>query len=158
MDRTLLALLVVSALGCGGASAGSGPCDEDPPLEGCGDTCEVDEDCPAGLHCGDDGACTADCSEDADCDDGEVCDDRGYCVPGDDGCPDVSVNLTPITPTVMLLIDRSGSMITSGFGSFATRWEAVEYALTDLGQELIPVINAIVKVGSRLKGGAVQCR
>ena len=33
-----------------------------------------------------------------------------------------------------------------------------EYALTELGQELIPAINAIVEVGSRLKGGAVQCR
>lgn len=29
---------------------------------------------------------------------------------------------------------------------------SVEYALTDLGTELIPVIRAIVKVGSRLKG------
>ena len=29
---------------------------------------------------------------------------------------------------------------------------SVEYSLTDLGQELIPVINAIVKVGARLKG------
>ena len=29
---------------------------------------------------------------------------------------------------------------------------SVEYALTELGVELIPVINAIVKVGTRLKG------
>jgi DNA-binding HxlR family transcriptional regulator len=28
---------------------------------------------------------------------------------------------------------------------------SVEYALTDLGRELIPVINAIVKVGEKLK-------
>ena len=34
---------------------------------------------------------------------------------------------------------------------------SVEYPLTELGQELIPVINAIVKVGSRLKGGLAKC-
>ncbi len=31
---------------------------------------------------------------------------------------------------------------------------SVEYALTDLGQELIPAINAIVEVGYKLKGRA----
>ena len=33
---------------------------------------------------------------------------------------------------------------------------SVEYALTDLGRELIPVINAIVKVGSKLKEDAAH--
>lgn len=33
----------------------------------------------------------------------------------------------------------------------ATSPPSVEYALTELGQELIPVINAIVEVGSKLK-------
>ena len=31
---------------------------------------------------------------------------------------------------------------------------SVEYALTEVGEELIPVINAIVKVGTRLRDGA----
>ena len=30
---------------------------------------------------------------------------------------------------------------------------SVEYSLTDVGHELIPVINAIVKVGTRLRDG-----
>ena len=34
---------------------------------------------------------------------------------------------------------------------------SVVYSLTDVGHELIPVINAIVKVGSRLKGTAAKC-
>ncbi|HEU5055853.1 MAG TPA: vWA domain-containing protein, partial [Kofleriaceae bacterium] len=152
MDRASLALLLLAAVGCGSGSAGGGPCDEDPPLEGCGDTCEVDEDCPAGLHCGEDGTCTAECSGDDDCPDGQVCDDKGTCVAddGDDGCPDVSVNLTPITPTVMILIDRSGSMITSGFGSFSTRWEAVEYALTDTQDGVLWDVNSQIIVGASL--------
>lgn len=33
----------------------------------------------------------------------------------------------------------------------ATSPPSAEYALTELGQELIPAINAIVRVGSRLK-------
>lgn len=153
MDRTPLALLLVCAIGCGDASVGSGPCDEDPPLEGCGDSCEVDTDCPLGLHCAEDGTCTADCSQDGSgCDEGQVCDDRGYCVDddGDDGCPDVSVNLTPITPTVIILIDRSGSMITNGFGSFSTRWEAVEYALTDTDDGVLWDVNSQIIVGASL--------
>ena len=153
MDRTLLALLSLVVIGCGGASAGGGPCDQDPPLEGCGDTCEVDEDCPLGLHCADDGTCTADCSQDGSgCDEGEVCDDRGYCVDddGDDGCPDVVVNLTPITPTVIILIDRSGSMVTSGFGSFDTRWEAVEYALADPDDGVLWDVDSQIIVGASL--------
>jgi hypothetical protein len=153
MDRTgLVPLLLLCAIGCGGGSAGIGPCDEDPPLEGCGDTCEVDTDCPAGLHCAADGTCTAECSDDADCADGQVCDENGYCVDddGDDGCPDVSVNLTPITPTVVILIDRSGSMVTSGFGSFSTRWEAVEYALTDSDDGVLWDVNSQIIVGASL--------
>jgi DNA-binding HxlR family transcriptional regulator len=31
---------------------------------------------------------------------------------------------------------------------------SVEYALSDVGHELIPVINAIVKVGTRLRDDA----
>jgi len=31
---------------------------------------------------------------------------------------------------------------------------SVEYSLTDLGQELVPAINAIVEVGHKLKGRA----
>lgn len=36
----------------------------------------------------------------------------------------------------------------------ATTPPSTEYALTDLGQELIPAINAIVRVGERLKMGS----
>jgi len=35
----------------------------------------------------------------------------------------------------------------------ATTPPSTEYALTDLGLELIPAINAIVRVGERLKMG-----
>src|SRR5262245_5484154 len=38
----------------------------------------------------------------------------------------------------------------------ATSPPSVEYALTDLGRELIPVINAIVRVGEKLKEDAAQ--
>ena len=34
---------------------------------------------------------------------------------------------------------------------------SVEYALTELGMELVPVIDSIVRVGTRLLKGNVSC-
>lgn len=40
----------------------------------------------------------------------------------------------------------------------ATSPPSVEYSLTELGEDLVPAIRAIVKVGTRLKDQAVQAR
>jgi len=53
-----------------------------------------------------------------------------------------------------VLSDRLRSMEQTGVVErrvLPTSPPSVEYALTDLGEELIPVITAIVKVGSKLK-------
>jgi hypothetical protein len=116
----------------------AGPCQG--ALRGqCGAACAGDDACPAGLFCGD-GACTAQCAAGAGCDAGLTCSPRGRCVTsggetgsgfgggpvappsgpaggggsgagGGGNCPDVSVAFQPINPAVMLVVDRSNSML-----------------------------------------------
>ena len=149
----LLAFLFSAA--CGGSDGGgggsAGPCDTDPPAPECGGECTVSDDCDDGFHCGEDGTCTAECSQDdSGCDDGDECDDRGYCVEGGDGCAEIHVDLAPVTPTVMLLIDRSGSMVTNSFGGFDTRWDAVEDALTNDTTGVLWDVDDDIIVGASL--------
>ena len=92
---------------------------------GLGDECTSNRDCEDSLSCGPDGVCVAACGEAA----GTPCGSAGG-PPGDgpilglggadggggdgagggEGCIDVDVGFTPQVPTVLLLIDRSGSM------------------------------------------------
>ena len=120
------------------APDGAGACAEDNPPERCGASCTSDGDCGRGLHCNDDRVCTAACTPSGgECDEGEICSDQGRCVyappPGDPGtgggsCPSVDVGLTATTPTVVFLLDRSGSMGEERFGGLR-RWNAVAQAL-----------------------------
>lgn len=156
MSRPLLASLALFlSTACGGSDGGGsgapGPCDEDPPAPECGAECSITADCEGGFHCGADGTCTAECSQDdSGCDDGDECDGRGYCVEGGDGCAEIHVDLAPVTPTVMLLIDRSGSMVTNSFGGFDTRWDAVEDALTNPSTGVLWDVEDDIIVGASL--------
>ncbi len=124
--------------GCGSSSLGNSPCEGDNPDPECMTACTSDDDCMLGFYCGTDGSCTADCGpEGASCGSGGTCDDRGRCI-GDnsDGgmagdamvCPNVTLDLNPVIPTVVLLVDQSGSMDEDFNGQ--ERWTAVREALT----------------------------
>ncbi|HTE55103.1 MAG TPA: vWA domain-containing protein [Kofleriaceae bacterium] len=67
---------------------------------------------------------------------------------GDDACPSVQVSLTDVIPTVMLLIDRSGTM-DFDFGS-TTRWDAVFDTLMDADQGLVSRLQNQVRFGVAL--------
>jgi hypothetical protein len=105
---------------------------------GVGRRCDENEDCSAGLVCSALARCAVPCEVDgkAICEKGQVCRSTGTCsndaevvlepnegVGGDGaggaaGCIDVDVNFEPEVPTVLLLIDRSGSMdMRDGFGT-----------------------------------------
>lgn len=130
---------------CSGCSDDSGvaPCERDDAPPQCGQECILDDDCGPDLYCGLEQVCTADCSPGgSQCEAGEICADHGRCIAnpnldggtGDGGvlpdaepCGTVSVDLQPTIPTVVILIDQSGSM-TSDFGG-VTRWQAVRTAL-----------------------------
>ena len=52
------------------------------------------------------------------------------------GCNDLEVEFNPVTPTVLLVIDRSGSMWDSAYGASPTRWQALYDALVGPGNAL----------------------
>ena len=124
------------------AACGSNPelTDKDDGRVGLGEACASNNDCADSLSCGPHGVCVAACSEVA----GEPCgsaggpahdddDDDDLMISiggatgsgaggdgagGGDTCIDVDVGFTPQVPTVLLLIDRSGSMNADGkFGA-----------------------------------------
>ncbi len=70
---------------------------------------------------------------------------------GSDALPEVcwvGVNLDPVIPSVILLIDQSGSM-TDPFGS-TTRWQAMRDALVDPGQGVVTRLSTKVVFGVTL--------
>lgn len=146
--------------GLGGSSGSGGngkdPC-QTIYAEQCGAACEKDADCPSGLHCGEDDTCTAQCGPGASlCKEGQSCSARGRCttgtgsggsggsigVPGSPGggdigeggsggdCAAVELTLNDVIPTVVLLIDQSGSMEDSELEPGTSRWDALKDALT----------------------------
>jgi hypothetical protein len=117
--------------------------------EGLGSDCKKDRDCGEGLACSSLRHCSVPCepgAKDA-CKDGAVCRSDGTCPTDNDivlglggmnggpdepngnggapSCIDVDVDFEPQIPTVLLLIDRSGSMNAENFG------DAVEAAVKD---------------------------
>ena len=160
MRRIKLVWLLVAMAGCGTNTVGSsGPCETDPPDPACAVSCNGDDGlCPTGFYCGAGGACTADCTQGgSECGDGFACDPRGHCVrdtSGPDGggdddgnsCPSVTVTPMAQTPTVQLLLDRSGSM-DAGFGGGLNRWQAVRAALTGAN-------GAVTRLENRIYFGA----
>jgi hypothetical protein len=108
--------------------------------QGLGRVCSENQDCNAGLTCSARSRCAVPCDPDGEsvCEVGETCRPTGTCsndsevvldpppsgaggdsgAGGAGGCIDTEVDFEPEVPTVLLLIDRSGSMDTrDGFGS-----------------------------------------
>src|SRR3954447_23948361 len=80
----------------------------------CGQRCAGDASCGDALYCDASGVCEAQClAGDTRCGNNAFCGPHGHCVEiGDDAfaCPSIDVSLTPLIPTIVLLIDQSGSM------------------------------------------------
>jgi hypothetical protein len=64
-------------------------------------------------------------------------------------CVDLAVDFERITPTVVLLIDRSGSM-TQNFDNGLDRWETLVQTLTDPQDSLIEKLDTSVRFGMAL--------
>lgn len=160
---------------------GTDPCSG--PLKGkCGVSCSATKACDAGLYCGSDGKCTAQClaGKPNQCGSGAHCSSDGRCVLGPDlggglggasnggggdagagNCIDVDVDFTPQTPTVMLLVDRSGSM--NGDSQFEDapawdcrardndwRWNVARYVLLHPTEGVVKPLEDKVRFGQVL--------
>ncbi len=75
--------------------------------------------------------------------------DGGGLLPDGQGCPAVNVNLKPVVPTVLLLLDQSGSM-TQAFGSGLNRWDAMKAALIDPTSGVVTQLQDSVVFGATL--------
>ncbi len=147
----VLAILCLAAPACDSNTSGDrdgsveDPCaDNFDPM--CGEPCISSVDCGDDLYCGTDKTCTADCTPGGDeCGEDAICVDHGHCM---DTCAGVEVDLALVIPTVLLLIDQSGSM-DENFGG-RTRWDAVEAALTDPATGVVPALQDEIRFGSSL--------
>lgn len=61
-------------------------------------------------------------------------------------CAEVKVDLAPVIPTVLLLVDRSGSM-TDPFGEADSRWDALYQTLMDPVTGLVKELDGQVRFG-----------
>ncbi len=61
-------------------------------------------------------------------------------------CAQVVVNLAPVTPTVMMLVDRSGTM-SDPFGSEPSRWDALYGTLMDPTTGVVARLAGAVRFG-----------
>ena len=61
-------------------------------------------------------------------------------------CAQVKVELAPVTPTVMLLVDRSGTM-TDTFGDADSRWDALYGTLMDPTTGVVSRLDGAVRFG-----------
>jgi hypothetical protein len=138
----------------------------------CGAPCSEDTACGDGLYCSDAGKCNADCTPGGEeCGPGLSCTPAGHCGAGSQStagvggglgvgsggtggagvggsCPDVVVEYEKQIPTVILLIDQSGSM-TEGFGN-GNRWNVLRDALLDPGSGVISTLEDEVRFGLAL--------
>ena len=64
------------------------------------------------------------------------------------GCNDLEVEFKPVTPTVLLVIDRSGSMWDMAYGTSPTRWQALYDALVGDGTGAIEGFTDVVRFGA----------
>jgi von Willebrand factor type A domain len=132
MTRVLLLGFVLAATACGAKTFESLCAGKVPAPVGCNTPCDpapgAPNNCISGFHCSPDGKCDAVCTlAGGQCGDGYSCTSDGHCVQDgttgtepDMNCPAVHFTATKTTPSIQLLIDRSGSMLQDFNGGTGT--------------------------------------
>ncbi len=73
-----------------------------------------------------------------------------------DQCPLLDLTLTSENPTIVFLLDRSGSMSTM-FSGGLNRWEAVRATLFDPTDGVVPALEAEIRFGLSMYDGGMSC-
>ncbi len=150
----------LSLVACGPKEFGS-VCSEVPAPEACMTACDPTPGsanaCPTGFHCSEDGKCDAQCTVGGgQCGDGYACTADGYCIddsgPGSNGpdasCPAITFTPMPVTPSIQLVLDQSGSM--AGTDINPTRYQAMRTALVDPATGVVSGLEAKAYFGAKL--------
>lgn len=138
MNRLYAALFVAAVTGCGPKNPES-LCNTVPAPVACQQACDptpgASTTCPGGYHCSPDGMCDLQCTQGGgECPENFSCSPDGYCNNDDHPPPEVDANCpavhftpTPTIPSILLVLDRSGSM--TGNDISPTRYGALQAAL-----------------------------
>lgn len=173
LTRLLAPLLFLLSSACDGCS------DNDACAQygiECGKSCVDNFSCAEGLYCSEDKFCSAECTPNGDeCGEGQQCTANGQCTDGSgagssnggstgqfttggnggggDGgnCPSVQIVFEPTTPTVLLMVDQSGSM-TESFGG-GNRWDVLYETLMDSNDGIVAQLEDQVRFGFSLYTG-----
>lgn len=163
IDRSFItAIVAISGALAAGACSGDGSDGKASVIgEGCGAegcdgppvACTSDAECGAGQCSG--GQCVSDASPSMSPENGTggtfiLTDDFQPATGGSPAvCVDLEVDFERVTPTVVLLIDRSGSM-RQPFDNGLDRWETLVQTLTDPQESLIQKLDTSVRFGMAL--------
>jgi von Willebrand factor type A domain len=170
MVRSICLFLLLFAAACGSNGSSSGPCDVVPPDPSCNLTCDpqpgAPSSCPDGFYCNPDGKCYAQCTQTGNqCGDGYTCTYDGHCLPGDSGggsgsgsndCPRVAFTAKAVTPSILLVIDRSGSMNENFGNPPAQKWASVKSALVDNTNGVVSQLETKAYFGTMIYDTANQ--
>jgi hypothetical protein len=114
--------------------------------------------CPAGFYCSANGTCDAQCTVGgSECGDGYVCTEDGRCVgeeqppvtTPDANCPSVVFEPMPVTPSITLVLDQSGSMFNSTIAPNTSRYQAMVDALVG-NTGVVTLLESKAYFGSKL--------
>lgn len=152
------------SISCGSKNGeGVSLCNQIPAPAACMQACDptpgAASSCPSGYHCSPDGHCDAECTQGGgQCGANATCLPDGTCMGNGSGsgtgpdanCPDVHFAAMKTTPSIELLLDRSGSMDMSDIAP--TRFQALQNALVG-GTGAIPAAQASVYFGATMFAG-----
>ena len=168
MKNLAVAFVVMLTAACGGPKQFGSVCDDPSAPDACNQSCDptpgAAQSCPAGFYCSEDGRCDAECTQGGgQCGSGYVCTTNGRCESDgntgptgpDASCPAVNFTAKAVTPSIQLLIDRSGSMADS-IGN-TSRYNAIRSALVDSTNGVITKLQSKAFFGASLYSTDSPC-
>lgn len=138
MIRAYVALMFALTVAACGPKSFDSLCSAVPTPEGCGRACDPSpgaaNSCDTGYYCSPGGTCDIQCTlGGSQCGDDYSCTADGRCVPKDEdpmngpdsNCPAINFTPMPVTPSIGLVLDQSGSMYPNMSNRYAEMREAL---------------------------------